>query len=137
MLPDSAPDYKTTTQGEKQDYLQNKPEVTINDILLIIQQHKQTVQFVAKQPKPIESVSFFSGRVADRWKLIRVLRKKHSTQIFSIVSPKYTTKQEPRSYPAFDKTCNICKRPNNFLKKCPLRKQSTNFSENGSKVEKT
>ena len=37
---------------------QNKPEGTIDDILLVIQQREQTVQFITKQSAPTESVSF-------------------------------------------------------------------------------
>ena len=37
------------------EYLQNKPEATIDDILLVIQQREQTVHFVTKQSEPTES----------------------------------------------------------------------------------
>ena len=40
------------------EYLQQNPDATIDDILLVIQQHEQTVQFVNKQNEPNETVSF-------------------------------------------------------------------------------
>ena len=40
------------------EYLQQKPDATIDDILLVIQQREQNVQFVNEQNEPNETVSF-------------------------------------------------------------------------------
>ena len=99
---------------------------TINDILLVIQQREQTVQCVNKQNEPNETVS--SARNGQ-------LRKKTtgdgkiSTGIHNKAKefPKCGRKHEPRSCPAFVKTCNNCKKPNHFAKMCRMKKQTNHF----------
>ena len=115
------------------EYLQNKPEATIDDILLVIQQREQTVHFVTKQSEPTESVSFVRNGSRQR-KNDWTGKKTHYTHIFSKACPKCGTKHEPRSCPAFGKKCNSCKRPNHFAKMCRTKRQSTNFVVNGSKA---
>ena len=100
---------------ETLEYLQNKPEATIDDILLVIQQREQTVQFDTKQSEPTESV-FFVQKGSRQQKNGWTGKKTHITQKSSKICPKCGAKHEPGSCPAFGKTCNSRKRHNHFAK---------------------
>ena len=108
------------------EHLQQNPDAIIDDILLDIQQREQIVQFVNKQNEPNETVSFARNGQ---------LRKKttgnctNSTGIHNKAKqcPKCETRHEPRSCPAFGKTCNNCKKPNYFAKVCRVKKQTNHM----------
>ena len=120
------------------EHLQQKPDGTIDDILLVIQQREQTVQFVNKQNEPNETISFArNGQLRKK----TTGNGKVSTGIHNKAKecPQCGTKHEPRSCPAFGKTCNNCKKPNHFAKRCRVKKQTphcvgkeANFEENQS-----
>ena len=108
------------------EHLQQNPDATINDILLVIQQREQTVQFVNKQNEQNEIVSFArNGQLRKK----TTGNGKISTGIHNKAEecPKCGTKHEPRSCPAFGKTCNNCKKPNHFAKVCRVKKQTNHF----------
>ena len=89
-------------------------------------QREQTVQFVNKQNEPNETVSFArNGHLRKK----TTGNGKISTGIHNKTKecPKCGTKHEPRNCPAFGKTCNNCKKPNQFAKKCRMKKQTNHF----------
>ena len=108
------------------EHLQQNPDATIDDILLVIQQREQTVQFVNKQNEPNETVSFArNGQLRKK----TTGNGKISTGIHHKAKecPKCGTRHEARSCPAFGKTCNNCKKPNHFAKVCRMKKQTNHF----------
>ena len=116
------------------EHLQQIPDATIDDILLVIQQREQTVQFVNKQNEPNETVSFARNSQ---------LRKKTtgngkiSTGINNKAKecPKRGTKHEPRKCPAFGKTSKNCKKTNHFAKVCRVKKQTDHFVGKEANIE--
>ena len=116
------------------EHLQQNTDVTIDDILLVIQQREQTVQFVNKQDEPNETVSFARNGQ---------LRKKTtgngriSTGIHNKAKecPKCGAKLEPRSCPASGKTCNNCKKTNHSAKMCRMKKQTNHFVGKEANIE--
>ena len=108
------------------EHLERNPDATIDDILLVIQQLEQTVQFVNKHNEPNETVSFArNGQLRKK----TTGNGKISTGIHNKAKacPKCGTKQEPRSCPAFSKTCNNCKKPYHFAKVCRMKKQTNHL----------
>ena len=117
------------------EHLQQIPDATIDDILLVIQQREETVQFVNKQNGPNETVSF-----ARNGQLRRTTgNDKISAGIYNKAKEcsKCGTKHEPRSCPAFGKSCNNCKKPNHFAKVCRVKKQKTTLFEKKPISKKT
>ena len=108
------------------EHLQQNPDATIDDILLVIQKREQTVQFVNKQNEPNETVSFARN---GHLRKMTTGNGKISTGIHNKakVSPKCGTKHEPRSCPAFGKICNNCKKPNHCAKMFRMKKQTNLF----------
>ena len=116
------------------EHLQQNPDATIDDILLVIQQREQTVQFVNKQNEPNETVSFArNGQLRKK----TTGNGKISTGIHHKAKerPKCGTRHEPRSCPAFGKTCNNCKKPNHFAKVCRVKKQTNHFVGKEANIE--
>ena len=116
------------------EHLQQKPDATIDDILLVIQQREQTVQFVNKPADPNETVSY-ARNGSQRNKFNGNGKKSTERTNYSKDCPKCGTKHEPRSCPAFGKTCNSCKKPNHFAKVCRAKKQTTNYVEDETKTQ--
>ena len=114
------------------DYLQEKPDATIDDILLVIQQREQTVQFVNKPMEPNETISFVRSGI-QRNKSTGNGKKVTERQNVSKDCSECGTKHGPRSFPAFGRTCNSCKKPNHFAKMCRRKTYPTNFVDNESK----
>ena len=116
------------------EHLQQNPDATIDDNLLVIQQREPTVQFVNKQNEPNETVSFArNGQLRKK----TTGNGKISNGIHNKIKecPKCGMKHEPRSCPAFGKTCNNCKKPNHFAKKCRLKKQTNHFVGKEANIE--
>ena len=107
------------------EHLQQNPHATI-DILLVIQQREQTVQFVNNQNEPNETISFArNGQLRKK----TTGNGKISTGFHNKVQEcsKCGTKHEPRSCPAFGRTCNNWKKPNHLAKVCRVKKQTNHF----------
>ena len=116
------------------EHLQQNPDATIDDILLVIQQREQTVQFVNKQNEPNETVSFArNGQLRKK----TTGNGKISTSIHHKAKEctKCGTRHEPRSCPAFGKTCSNCKKPNHFAKVCRVKKQTNHFVGKEANIE--
>ena len=116
------------------EHLQQNPDPTIDDILLVIQQREQTVQFVNKQNEPNETVSFArNGQLRKK----TTGDGKFSTGIHHKAKecPKCGTRHEPRSCPAFGKTCNNCKKPNHFAEVCRVKKKTNHFVGKEANIE--
>ena len=108
------------------EHLQQKPDATIDDILLVIQQREQTVQFVNKPTEPNETISFVRNGI-QRNKSTGNGKKVPDRQNYARDCSKCGTKHEPRSCPAFGKICNSCKKPNHYAKMCRRKTYPTNF----------
>ena len=117
------------------EHLQQNTDDTIDDILLVIQQREQTVQFLNKQNEPNETVSFArNGQLRKK----TTGNGKISTGIHNKAKecPKCGTTHETRSCPAFGKTCNNCKKSNHFAKVCRMKKQTNHFVGKEASIEK-
>ena len=93
-----------------------------------------TVQFVNKQNEPNETVSFArNGQLRKK----RTGNGKISTDIHNKAKecPKCGTKHEPKSSPAFGKSCSNCKKPNHFAKVCRVKKQTSHFVGKEANIE--
>ncbi|MEL7079444.1 MAG: RNase H-like domain-containing protein [Cyanobacteria bacterium J06582_2] len=108
------------------EHLQQKPDATIDDILLVIQQREQTVQFVNKPTEPNETISFVRNGI-QRNKSTGNGKKVPDRQNYARDCSKCGTKHEPRSCPAFGKICNSRKKPNHYAKMCRRKTYPTNF----------
>ena len=116
------------------EHLQQNPDATIDDILLVFQQREETVEFVNKQNEPNETVSFArNGQLRKK----TTGNGKISTGIHNKAKecPKWGTKHEPRSCPAFGKTCNIFKKPNHFAKMSRMKKHTNHFVRKEANIE--
>ena len=113
------------------EHLQQNADATIDDILLVIQEREQTVQFVNKQSELNETVSFArNGQLGKK----TTGNGKISTGIQN-KAEECGTKHKPRSCPAFGKTCNNCKKPNHFAKMCRMKKQTNHFVREEANIE--
>ena len=114
--------------------LKLNPDAAIKDILLVIQQREQAVQFVNKQNEPNETVSFVRNGLL-RKKTTE--SRKSSTVVHNKAKecPKCGTRHEQKSCAAFGKMCNNCKKPNHFAKVCRMKKQTNHFVSEEAHIE--
>ena len=78
------------------EHLQQNPHAKIDDILLVIQQREQTVQFVNKQNEPSETVPFARNRQL-RKKTTGICETSTSINNKAKECPKSGTRHESRS----------------------------------------
>ena len=112
-------------------HLQQNSDATIDDILLVIQQREQTVQFVNKQNEPNETASFArNGQLRKR-----ATGKGTISAGIHNKAKECGTMHERRNCQAFGKSCNNCEKPNHFAQMCRVKKQTNHFVEKEAKIE--
>ena len=92
------------------EHLQQNPDATIDDIFL-----REPVNYKRRQPEnaKLQPASTTSAKEC----------------------PKCRTRHEPRSCPAFGKTCNNCKKRNHFGKVCRVKKPTILFVGEEANIE--